>query len=184
MKNIDIRKWNEFEIGNLFSAKNTGNILTRDVDDGSGTTPYVTASGINNGVVAYINASDYEIIKGNCILVGGKTFTLTYQANDFVSNDSHNFDLRLKDTKHGCSVYLFLITALRASLCSKYSWGDAVTKDKILKEKILLPSTLTGEPDFEAMENYIQTREDIVKNKLDLLQNVLNEKIGGGGRFI
>lgn len=44
-----------------------------------------------------INASRYELIKGNCILVGGKTFTLTYQKEDFVSNDSHNFEMHLKN---------------------------------------------------------------------------------------
>ena len=93
MKNkIDIKKWKEFKISDLFDAKNTGNILARDIINGSGNTPYVTASGVNNGVVAHIDATKYEIIKGNCILVGGKTFTLTYQEKDFVSNDSHNLN--------------------------------------------------------------------------------------------
>ena len=54
-------------------------ILYRDIVDGSGTTPFVTASGVNNGVTAYIDSTNYDIIKGNCILIGGKTFTLTYQ---------------------------------------------------------------------------------------------------------
>lgn len=36
-------------------------------------------------------------MKGDCILVGGKTFTITYQAVDFVSNDSHNFILAAKE---------------------------------------------------------------------------------------
>lgn len=52
---------------------------------------------MNNGVVAHIDASNYQKITGHCILVGGKTFTLTYQCSDFVSNDSHNFVLRLKE---------------------------------------------------------------------------------------
>ena len=50
-------------------------ILYRDIVDGSGTTPFVTASGVNNGVTAYIDSTNYDIIKGNCILIGGKTFT-------------------------------------------------------------------------------------------------------------
>lgn len=53
--------------------------MNRDVIDDSGSTPFVTASGVNNGVAAYIDASKYDIIKGDCILIGGKTFTLTYQ---------------------------------------------------------------------------------------------------------
>ena len=44
MKNkIDIKKWKEFKISDLFDAKNTGNILARDIINGSGNTPYVTA---------------------------------------------------------------------------------------------------------------------------------------------
>lgn len=81
----DTSEWKMFCLNDLFEANNTGNILSRDVIDGTGTTPYVTASSINNGVVAHIDATKYSLIKGNCILVGGKTFTLTYQANDFVS---------------------------------------------------------------------------------------------------
>ena len=47
MKNkIDIKKWKEFKISDLFDAKNTGNILARDIINGSGNTPYVTASGV------------------------------------------------------------------------------------------------------------------------------------------
>ena len=73
---IDLSGWGKFSCKELFECKNTGNILARDVIDGSGDTPYVTASGYNNGVVAHIDASNYEIIKGHCILVGGKTFTI------------------------------------------------------------------------------------------------------------
>ena len=40
MKNkIDIKKWKEFKISDLFDAKNTGNILARDIINGSGNTP-------------------------------------------------------------------------------------------------------------------------------------------------
>lgn len=78
MSKINIKGWKDFLIDVYFDAKNTGNILNRDVIDGSGTTPFVTASGVNNGVASYIDASKYDIIKGDCILIGGKTFTLTY----------------------------------------------------------------------------------------------------------
>ena len=94
---------------------------------------------MNNGVVAHIDASNYQKITGHCILVGGKTFTLTYQCNDFVSNDSHNFVLRLKENVSGMA-YLFILTVLKVSFVSRYSWDDAVTKDKILEEWILLPT--------------------------------------------
>ena len=141
-------------IGDYFSAINTGNILSRDIVDGSGSTPFVTASGVNNGVAAYIDASNYNIIKGNCILIGGKTFTLTYQRNDFISNDSHNIVLY---SKSACDehVLLYIITVLNCSLKRKYNWGDAVTKDKLLTQTISLPADTKGQPDWDYMRNYV-----------------------------
>ena len=151
--------WQPFRIGDFLTAKNTGNILASDIEDGSGSTPFVTASGVNNGVAGYIDASMYELLKGNCILVGGKTFTLTYQKDDFVSNDSHNFTLRLCDggVYDNEDVYLFLLTVIRSSLTRKYSWDDAVTSDKLLNETIVLPVTSNKIPDWRLMKSYVKT---------------------------
>ncbi|MFR3056774.1 restriction endonuclease subunit S [Phocaeicola coprophilus] len=155
-KRLSTNTWKDFTIGDYFYAINTGNILSRDIVDGSGSTPFVTASSVNNGVAAYIDASNYEIIKGNCILIGGKTFTLTYQKNDFVSNDSHNIALYSKSISNE-QVLLYIITVLNCSLKHKYNWGDAVTKDKLLAQTISLPADNKGEPDWGYMRDYIQS---------------------------
>lgn len=157
MKKINTDKWQKFQIKELFVAKNTGNILSRDVVDGSGDTPYVTASAYNNGVIAHIDASAYDIIPGHCILIGGKTFTMTYQEEPFVSNDSHNFEMHLINNVHSNKVYFFLITAIRASLRQKYEWSDAVTKEKLLEDSIYLPISSKDTPDWNFMESYIDS---------------------------
>ena len=167
--NISTEKWINFGCSKLFTAVNTGNILARDIEDGSGNTPYVTASGINNGVVAHIDASKYDIIKGHCILIGGKTFTVTYQADDFVSNDSHNFVIRTKGYDISDLAYKYLVTVISSYFGQKYSWNDAVTKDKFLNEKIPLPSNANGEPDWEYMEQYMKNIMEDTQSKLDKL---------------
>lgn len=156
VRTINTAKWKFFKISDYFETCNTGNILARDIEDGTGRTPYVTASSVNNGILAHIDATGYKIIKGNCILVGGKTFTLTYQPDDFVSNDSHNFDMRLKNVVAGKNIYLFLITVLRCMFSERYSWGDAVTKEKIINRDILLPSNGDNTPDWNCMEMWVQ----------------------------
>lgn len=164
---INVSQWKSFDCNLLFECKNTGNILARDVEDGSGNTPYVTASAYNNGVYAHIDASKYEIIKGHCILVGGKTFTITYQKNDFVSNDSHNFVLRVKDYNISEECYLYLVSLIKSYFGQKYSWNDAVTKDKILLEKIPLPTNSYDEPDWDYMEKYM--KRIIVDSKRNII---------------
>lgn len=167
---IDTSKWKSYVVGDLMDAANTGNILARDVEDGTGDTPFVTASGVNNGVAAYIDASKYEIIEGNCILIGGKTFTLTYQKDDFVSNDSHNIVIRFKNENTSKFHYLYLISILRATLGTKYFWGDAVTKEKLLADNILLPQASDGQPDWDYMEQYMRAMEQKAKKHVkDLL---------------
>lgn len=170
MSKINTFGWHKIQIKTLFFAVNTGNILSRDVEDGSGSTPYVTSSAFNNGVAAYIDASKYDIIAGHCILVGGKTFTLTYQENDFVSNDSHNIVLRLIDNIQSKEIYLFLITAIFAALHSKYEWADAVTKDKLLEDYIFLPIGTTNTPDWNFMHNYIAQIQKQASSALDNLE--------------
>lgn len=135
MKRIDVKDWFEFLIADLFEADNTGNVLARDIEDGSGVIPFVTASSVNNGVCAHINPQNYKVMPGNCILVGGKTFTLTYQKEKFISNDSHNFVLIAKDKNVKKNQYLFLISVIRTAFEQRYTWNDAVTKKKTLKKK-------------------------------------------------
>ena len=173
MKNkINVEAWKDFPLSELFTADNTGNVLARDVEDGSGNVPFVTASGVNNGVSAYIDPKDYKVMPANCILVGGKTFTLTYQANKFVSNDSHNFVLVAKDNLVKKNQYLFLISVIRATFEQRYTWNDAVTKQKMLEEKIKLPVDDKGEPDWDYMEQYIIELQTTTREKINLLNSI------------
>ena len=94
-------------------------------------------------------------------MVGGKTFTLTYQKNDFVSNDSHNIVLYSKSVSDE-QVLLYIITVLNCSLKRKYNWGDAVTKDKLLAQTISLPADAKGQPHWDYMRNYILSVQKIV----------------------
>jgi len=89
--------FNEFNVVDIFDVKNTGNILSRDIKQNSGSTPYLCASSENNGVSSYISYDKRYLENGGCIFIGGKTFVVSYQENDFYSNDSHNLILSLKD---------------------------------------------------------------------------------------
>lgn len=91
----------EFDITTLFDIINTKSIRQSDVQEqlqsNDGSIPYITASDKNNAIAAYIECPQEWIDKGNCIFIGGKTTTITYQTQDFCSNDSHNLALYLKN---------------------------------------------------------------------------------------
>ena len=167
-------KWKIFKFSDLFAVKNSTNVLQRDITPDSGYTPYVTSSGVNNGVKTYIDASNLPTDKGNCLLIGGKTYIITYQKDDFVSNDSHNLIIRLKKsyTKFGTdNIYLFLVSVFR-SYSYLYEWANAVNKDKLKSMSICLPADKHGLPDWEFMENFINQKRLLASNKIFDLRNV------------
>ncbi|MDI2091818.1 restriction endonuclease subunit S [Commensalibacter oyaizuii] len=152
----------EHNIIDLFTIKNSRNILSRDIKENSGQTPYLCASSENNAVSSYISYDNKYLDKGNCIFIGGKTFVVTYQEKDFYSNDSHNLVLYMKDDKRKSKLnQLYLVTCINKSLKHKYSWGDSISNKKIQHDKISLP-TLNHEPNYEIMEGLISAVQKLV----------------------
>ncbi len=172
MSKIETADWKQFKVIDLFEVKNTHSILKNEIEEDSGETPYVTASNENNGVYTYITYNEELKETGNCIMIGGKTLTITYQKEDFYSNDSHNLALYLNDTDYRTEkVQLFLITALKASIGHTYNWGDSISSKSIQKDIIMLPADKDGNPNFSYMEEYMKKMEIAVSASLTKLQS-------------
>ncbi len=150
------KQMRRFKIVDEFTVANSHNILKSDVIFGSGTTPYVTASEGNNSIVSYISYKPDMIEKGNSIMIGGKTLVVTYQPDDFFSNDSHNLVLTINNERGRTeSAQLFMVAAMYKSLSPKYSWGDSISKAKIQSDEVYLPVTVDDTIDFEFMDTYV-----------------------------
>lgn len=134
----------EFEVITLFDIVNTKSIRQSDVREQlqstDGSIPYITASDKNNAIFAYIDCPQEWIDDGNCIFIGGKTTTVTYQEHDFCSNDSHNLALYLKNEQARTKrIQLYLAAILKKAFATKYQWSNALSKTKIKNETIQLP---------------------------------------------
>ncbi len=111
-------------------------------------------------------------------MIGGKTLAITYQKENFYSNDSHNLVLYLKDNNQRTeNVQLFLITALKASIGHTYNWGDSISFKSIQKDIIMLPVDKNGSPDFIYMEEYMENRKIAVNALLAKLQSAKQSAI-------
>ena len=177
MKSLTIDSWKEYLICNLFEVKNTHSILSRDINENSGRHPYVTASEGNNSITTFISYDMSQIEEGNSILIGGKTLVISYQSEDFFSNDSHNLALYLKDaSKRNKYIQLYLVTVLKVALSNLYSWGDSISKKSIQKDKITLPSDDNGEPDWSYMESYVSNLEIETSDSFEKLNDTNNNK--------
>lgn len=151
----------DYPIVEIFNVKNTSNILSNEIIENSGTTPYLCASSDNNSVSAYISFDEKYLEQGNCVFIGGKTFVVSYQEKDFYSNDSHNLALYLKNGNRTRLNQLYMVTCVYKSLCHKYSWGDSVSKTKIKSDYISLP-TRNGSPDYAIMDKFISAIQKLV----------------------
>lgn len=177
-------KFQKFDVLELFNVKNSGNILSRDIVENSGETPYLCASSENNAVSSYISYDKKFLDKGNCIFIGGKTFVVTYQEKDFYSNDSHNLILYLKNEEEKSKFnQLYLATCINKSLGHKYSWGDSISNKKIQTDKVLLPAK-NHKPNYEIMGTFISAIQKLVikdvvlyaNKKLDTTKSIVNKK--------
>lgn len=152
----------KFNVIDIFDVKNTGNILSRDIIEDSGKTPYLCASAENNAVSSYISYNENYLDEGDCVFIGGKTFVVSYQEKDFYSNDSHNLVLYLKNKKERSKLnQLFLATCINKSLKYKYSWGNSISNRKIQKDKLLLP-TKNNQPNYKLMQTFISAIQKLV----------------------
>jgi Type I restriction modification DNA specificity domain len=163
LKSIENVAWGSFNVIDIFNVSNTRNILSRDIVENSGTTPYLCASAENNAVSSYISFDEGYLEKGNCIFIGGKTFVVTYQENDFYSNDSHNLVLYVKDkaAEKSKQTQLCLVACTNKSLGHQYSWGDSISNRKIQTDQVLLPIQ-NHQPDYTLMETLISAIQKLV----------------------
>ena len=180
-------EWREYPISGengAFKVVNTHSILKAQVVPDSGNIPYVGAGESNNSIQSYISFDSNFLEKGNSIMIGGKTMVITYQEDDYFSNDSHNLALYYKDIDIPTrNTQLFLVSALYKSLKPKYHWGDSISKSKIRKDSIMLPVKKDGNIDYEFIENIIsaQTKlciKDILNHKdleISITQNLIKD---------
>ena len=154
--------WKEFKVLDIFTVKNTQSVMKSQVDFCSGDIPYVTAGETNNSIASYISAEPSIIDKGNCIVIGGKSTVVTYQEQDFVSNDSHNLALYMKETdKKAKYTQMFFVTLLSFKLKQLYNWGNSISNKKIQKDTIHVPVNQNGDIDYQFIELYSKAVEKL-----------------------
>lgn len=171
-----------------FNVVNTHSILKSQVVPDSGNIPYVGAGESNNSIQSYISFDSNFIEKGNSIMIGGKTLVITYQEQDYVSNDSHNLALYYNDVNApNRNLQLFLVSALYRSLKPKYHWGDSISKTKIKNDILMLPINENGSIDYSFINTIISAETKLCINEImntkDLEISVTEEVITDSSYF-
>ena len=160
------QKWDDFFISDIFTSIQRGKRLTK-VKQTIGKIPYVSSTSLNNGVDNFIGNETGVRIFQDCLSLAnsGSVGSCFYEPFKFVASD-HVTHLKNNYSKY---TYLFLACLLNR-LSEKYNFNREINDDRISREKILLPVTPKGEPDYTYMENYMKYLEQ--KKLLEYLDYV------------
>ena len=153
--NIDISKWQEFPIGDLFDI--TGSKTTKKLAlnlDAGGDYPYITTAATNNGVAGYSQTWTEE---GNIITVDSATDGVAfYQDKDFSASD--HVEKLIPKFEMNVFKALFIVSILNIN-SKRYRYGyDRKRSQTALKTEVLyLPVNSHDMPDYNYMEKFIKS---------------------------
>jgi hypothetical protein len=150
------KEWKEFKTTDIFNDIQRGKRLKKE-DHKSGIMPYVSSTGINNGVDGFVGNEKNVRIFSDCLTLAnsGSVGATFYQPFSFVASDHIT---KLENSNFNTYIYLF-IANMMSRFSEKYSFNREINDTRIKKEKILLPTNSKNEPDYAYMENYMKALE-------------------------
>ncbi len=170
---LENREWREFKISEVFETEKVYGFPLEKYTDGF--FPYISTSGINNGLIHFVDCNKNEITKNNCISVDpikGKTFFHKYSfCGRGFSGASINI---LRNEILNSCIGLFYCSTIENTALNKASYGNLFNGSRLKNGIILLPVTSAGEIDYEFMESYIQKLENA---KLDEYKKYAKKRI-------
>lgn len=175
---IDISKWKKFRFGDLIEEKNIykSYAYSRDEMDiiefyEKNSIPFVSRTEINNSVDCYVDRNGLEHIeKGNALVIGDTTATISYQKDEFVTGD-HIVIIRAEWLNEYTG--LFICTLLKMEKY-RYSYGRAFIINSIKDTELYLPVDSIENVNWKYMEEYIKSLHyDIPKSKNEFKYNNL-----------
>ncbi len=177
-REIDLKQWRAFCIGDLFEIKKADVIHSRGVTEyGSDdldklhkiSVPYIVRTKFNNGIKCRVIKTDtMQPAPSGVISFGAENTTFFYQQEEFVSGrDIYYLDTRNYSKK----ICLFLISCLQP-IAQKYSYNYGLFPDLLKKEMIKLPIDIDGNPDWEYMEQFIDNLYDKEREKIKVILSI------------
>ena len=110
--------------------------------------------GTDNGQKGFLQEDIKYLNDGNTISFGQDTATVFYQEKPYFTGDKIKI-LKPKYTEFNKNNAQFFITSMRLAF-KGFSWGSSSFNVNVIKSiKLILPSTLSGQINFDFMESFI-----------------------------
>lgn len=155
----DFESWKLFEIEELFDEIYKPTVyhkINLKIEDNKteNNIKYITRTRNNNGLSGYVPINDELTIEDeNAITAAGEGVIYLYQDQKFICGNNMTI---LRSSKLNKYNGLFLTSLMNYHLKEKYSYGRSLIAKRFKKDKIILPATSSGEPDWKIMEKYVR----------------------------
>jgi len=167
--NFKVTHWKAYSLNEICDIKPGVRLVSRQMIEGK--RPFIGAADSNNGVTNYVSNTNVSLdsnvlgvnYNGNGVAIG---FYHPYEA--IFTDDVKR--IKFKEHSGNKYVYLFLKSAILKQK-SKYQYGYKFSGERMNRQKITLPSTADGKPDFNYMESYMRQRE------VELLNMYINKRL-------
>lgn len=170
MQSLDEKEWKPIKISDIFETIKPGKISQANQFEkvSSGGVNYVAATNRNNGVLYQLEPSEdlkKKVQAGNCIGFikdgDGSAGYAIYKHEPFAS--TVNVIYGYADWLN-CENGLFFVAA-QDMIEDKYSHGYKRNLQHLRGDKVMLPVTDSGEPDYEYMAKYTRQKRETMLNK-------------------
>jgi hypothetical protein len=159
VKPLNKVEWGEFEIEKLFVLSTGKSKGLNHLQQNKNGVNYLGATNLNNGVLCKVEKKEDLIHLGNAI-----AFIRNGEGSMGYSIYKKELFIATSDITVGYNPFLnryigTFITTVADKVRGKYNFGYKRSTRRLKKEKILLPITSNGKPDYEYMESYMRKME-------------------------
>lgn len=168
---LNEKEWHEFSLEDIFTVSAGKRLETRNKVPG--TRPFIGATEGGNGVTGFVgndNVSKDSNVLG--VNYNGAPCIAFYHPYECIFTDDVK-RLHLKHCSDSKNLLLFF-TEVFAGQRSKYSYGYKFKEKRMLRQKLMLPVTDDGDPDYDYMEQYAK---NVMLRKYKQYMTFLEKKI-------
>lgn len=170
------KKWHEFFLIDIFDSIQRGKRLTK-ANQISGDVPYISSTATNNGIDNFIGNTKKVREFSNCLTIAnsGSVGSSFFHPYKFIASDHVT---HFKSSRLDKYSYLFIATQTKR-LSDKYNFNREINDKRISRDKIMLPVTNAGKPDYKYMAQYIKNIEYKKRNNYMKYMESQQKEING-----
>ena len=150
-----VNEWKSFKYSEIFNMTRGQGGTATEAKKNPGTNYYIGASDENNGITQYTSLNTTEPANRITVANNGSVGAAFYQYAPFLASSDVTV-LSIKERELTPAIAMFLITLIRQE-AAKINYGRKWGISRMKESVIYLPATENGTPDWQLMEDYINS---------------------------